>query len=147
MTFYLFILSSSINFHLFTQYLRTGARVKTEKKNQDFVLRWAILPLSQGEGRTLRSSRREQCFQAGPWRPCQNLDLARSGSHSILALPPPPSYRYSCSTPQFPALPTTRAPSLLSWPQSGSRAWKMPGWYLLAFKASAFSSREPSWTP
>lgn len=127
MTFYLFILSSSINFNLFTQYLRIGAGVKTEKKNKDFVLRWAILPLSQGEGKTLRSSRREQCFQAGPWRPCQHLDLARSGSHSILTLPPPLSYHYSClhttirSSPNYPgSQPLVLAPV---WKQSLENAW------------------------
>ena len=81
-------------------------RIKTEKKNKDFVLKRAILPPSQGEGKTLRSSRRE--LQAGPWRPWQHLDLARSGSHPPLTLPPPLPYRYSClhaticSSPNFP---------------------------------------------
>lgn len=43
--FYVSILSSSVNCNLHTQYLKIGTRIKTEQKNKDFVLKWAILPL------------------------------------------------------------------------------------------------------
>lgn len=59
----------------------------------------------------------------------------------VLTLPSPSHLPYPtvipASMPQFAALPTSWDPRLLSWPQSGSRAWNMPSWYLLAFKASS----------